>query len=229
MKKIRCEKRTNVILSVLFWIAALVLLVTFSIGLPIYVRPFYYIQIDMLDMPDDTGYTKEQIMEAYDEVLDFLVLRDREFGTGELSYSEEGKSHFEDCKVLFDLNITAFCISLFVVLLLCLLSGIGAVKLARPLGLPITFFSGLSALLLFGALGVIVALDFSHAFEVFHAIFFPGKENWQFDPFCDEIITVMPEEFFMNCAILIASSIIIISVILIIRGIRSKRKRGLLK
>ena len=49
----------------------------------------------------------------------------------------------------------------------------------------------------------LAALDFDRAFVVFHAIFFPGKDNWIFDPATDQIILVMPEVFFRNCALLI--------------------------
>ncbi len=217
-------KKTNKLLSLIFAIAALVLLITFSIGLPIYFRPFYYAHVDALDMPERTGFDRELIIEAYDEVLDFLTLPGHEFGTGELEYSEEGKGHFEDCKVLFDLNRNAFLISLAAVVLLSLLNKIKVIKLARPFGKRISFFVGLSALILFLSLAVIVARDFDSAFTVFHQIFFPGKDNWLFNPFTDEIILVMPQQFFMDCAILICSSILIISFMLIARGKRRKSK-----
>ena len=217
-------KKTNKLLSLIFAIAALVLLITFSIGLPIYFRPFYYAHVDALDMPERTGFDREVIIEAYDEVLDFLTLPGHEFGTGELEYSEEGKGHFEDCKVLFDLNRNAFLISLAVVVLLSLLNKIKVIKLARPFGKRISFFVGLSALILFLSLAVIVAQDFGSAFTVFHQIFFPGKDNWLFNPFTDQIILVMPQQFFMDCAILICSSILIISFMLIARGKRRKSK-----
>ena len=217
-------KKTNKLLSLIFAIAALVLLITFSIGLPIYFRPFYYAHVDALDMPERTGFDREVIIEAYDEVLDFLTLPGHEFGTGELEYSEEGKGHFEDCKVLFDLNRNAFLVSLAVVVLLSLLNKIKVIKLARPFGKRISFFVGLSALILFLSLAVIVAQDFGSAFTVFHQIFFPGKDNWLFNPFTDEIILVMPQQFFMDCAILICSSILIISFMLIARGKRRKSK-----
>jgi integral membrane protein (TIGR01906 family) len=71
--------------------------------------------------------------------------------------------------------------------------------------------------------GAVAAIDFEKAFEVFHKLFFPGKENWLFDPRVDEIINVMPFEFFRNCAILILSSVVIISVTFIIMGIKAKK------
>jgi len=58
------------------------LVITFSIGLPIYFRPFYYMQIEKLEIPEYTGRTVSEIKDAYNEVLDFLVLPNREFGTG---------------------------------------------------------------------------------------------------------------------------------------------------
>ena len=76
----------------------------------------------------------------------------------------------------------------------------------------------------FLTLGGLVALDFDRAFVVFHAVLFPGKDNWLFNPYEDEIIMALPEEFFMNCAILIASSVILISLFLLIRGIILARK-----
>ena len=42
-------KKDNKLISLIFGIALAVLIITFSIGLPIYVRPFYYAHIDALD------------------------------------------------------------------------------------------------------------------------------------------------------------------------------------
>ena len=217
------KKRANPLLSLIFALAALVLIITFSIALPIYVRPFYYAHVDVLDMPERLGCDREVIIEAYDEVLDFLTLPGREFGTGELKYSEEGKGHFEDCKVLFDLNRNALLISLGVVLVLSLLNKIGIIRIARPFGRKISFTVGALTILLFASLAVIVAKDFDAAFTVFHKIFFPGKDNWLFNPYTDQIILVMPQEFFMNCAILICSSILLISGVLVVRGNNGKK------
>lgn len=50
------------------------LVLSASIAVPILFRPFYYIQIDALRLPERTGWPEEVIREAYDEVLDFCVL-----------------------------------------------------------------------------------------------------------------------------------------------------------
>ena len=218
-------KIKNRLLSALFAVAAVVLIITFSIGLPIYVRGFYYAQIDSLNLPERTGHTKEEIREAYDEVLDFLTIPGREFGSGVFRWSESGKSHFEDCKVLFDLNIVALIVSLAVIVTLGVLIRRRVFELSRPFGHSILLTCGASTLGFFALLGIIVSIDFDTAFVVFHSLFFPGKDNWIFDARTDEIIRAMPQKFFMNCAILIASSIIIISVGCIVYGIVERRLR----
>ena len=212
------------LLTGLYIFLVFILLLTFSIGLPIYFRPFYYMQIEPLEIPRYTGRTVEQIKEAYDQVLDYLTIPGREFGTGVFLYSEEGASHFADCKKLFDLNAVAFLLSLFGVSLLTLLNRSSKVRLLSFRGFTPGFFAGTGALSIFAVLGILVSLDFNTAFVIFHSIFFPGKDNWLFNPRTDQIIGAMPEEFFMNCAILIASSIILISLALIIRGIAVKIK-----
>lgn len=219
------SKAINVISTVILSLFLVILVITFSIGLPIYFRPFYYMQIESLGIPEDTGLSVSEIKDAYNEVLDFLVLPNREFGTGLFKWSEEGKSHFVDCKKLFDLNLTMFIISLVVVVVAFILNKKKIIKICRPCGYNFTFLCGISTLGFFAFLGGICAIDFDKAFTVFHAIFFPGKDNWIFDSRKDQIINAMPQDFFMNCAILIASSIIIISLAFIVYGIIEKKKR----
>ena len=219
-------KAINVILSVLFVVSVVVLTITVSIGLPIYVRPFYYAHVDALDLDEKWGLEREYIIEAYDEVLDFLTLEGREFGTGRLIHSEAGKGHFEDCKILFDLNRNALIISFVALVIILVLNRLAVIKLAKPRGYGLTFYAGIGTLVLFASLAVVVAMDFSAAFTVFHKIFFPGKENWLFDPYTDPIILFMPQQFFMNCAILICASILLISATLIVIGkIRKAREK----
>lgn len=215
----------NRILTAVLGICIAVLVITVSIGLPIYIRPFYYAHIGALDMEEYTGLTREQIKDGYNEVLDFLTLPNREFGTGVFKYSEEGKSHFEDCKKLFDLNISLLIISLIGTVTLIILSKKGIFKVCQPHGFNLLFTVGAYTLGTFASIALLASISFDKAFEIFHKIFFPGKDNWLFDPHTDQIIYVMPSEFFMNCAILIVSSIILCCVGFIVFSIIWKRKR----
>ena len=70
---------------------------------------------------------------------------------------------------------------------------------------PVVILAGVLAAGLVLAVGALAALDFRRGFTVFHADYFPGKDNWLFNPATDEIILIMPERFFLNCALLIGA------------------------
>ena len=218
------NKTLNKIATAILCVAIALLIITFSIGLPIYFRPFYYMQIESLGVLDEIWFTKEEIIDSYNQLLDYLTLPGKEFSVGVFWYSEEGKSHFEDCKNLFDLNLVIFIVSLITLVTIFVLHKKKKIKICRPCGYNCTFITGVSILSFFAFLFAICSIDFDSAFTIFHRIFFPGKDNFYFDPYTDGIILALPLDFFMNCAILIASSIIIISLSFIIYGIIEKKK-----
>ncbi len=213
------------ILTIVACIAAILLTITVSIGMPIYFRPFYYLQIDNLRLVEETGYTKEELCHAYDQVMDYLTLPGQEFGTGVFPHSAAGIAHFEDCKILFDLNSAVLLLSALTVVVLYLMRRRGIFLPCRPFRKHYTFLCGIGTLVLFGLAGGLAATDFSRAFVIFHRLFFPGKENWLFRVSEDPIILALPEAFFLRCGILIISSILVLSLAMILNATISSKKR----
>ena len=218
------KKILNLILSIVMILSLTLFTITFSIGLPIYVREFYYMQIESLELEEATGHTYDEIKDGYDEVLDFLTRPGGKFGAGVFKFSEEGASHFEDCKVLFTLNGTVLAISSAIIALMLVLRLLKVYRPKTVLKRAPRFYSGIVTLLAFGIIGALAATDFDRAFRIFHQIFFPGKDNWMFNPYTDEIIRAMPQEFFMNCAILIVVSIFVVSILFILTSRKKKVK-----
>ena len=106
----------------MFCICLVLFMLTFAIGLPIYCRFLYYIQIKTLKLEEATGWSYDVIKQAYDEVLNFCTLPwVKNFSSGELKFSESGASHFADCKVLFNLNFGVLVSSGGVLLILIFL------------------------------------------------------------------------------------------------------------
>jgi len=203
------KKVFRILASLLLAIAAFFFIITFSIGLPIYLRPFYYAHINAMDLPSISGHSYGEIKEAYDEVLDYLTLPNKEFSAGIMRYSEEGAAHFADCKVLFDLNASVLFASATVIALLLIVGR--RLKITYRLGKRSSaFWAAVSAIVFPIIIGTLAATNFDRAFVIFHSIFFPGKENWIFDPKTDEIITVLPQDFFMDCAILIGVGVVVL-------------------
>ena len=218
------QMKENKLLTAILSVFVVLLVITFSIGLPIYFRPFYYMQIDSLEVTEYTWHSKEEIIYSYNHLLDYLTLPNKEFSAGVFQWSEEGKSHFEDCKNLFSLNLAVFIISLAAIITAYILHKKQKIKFCRPCGYNLLFICGITIIGVFILLVGLCSIDFEFAFTLFHKIFFPGKDNFYFDPYTDGIILILPLEFFQNCAILIASSIILISLAFIIYGIIEKRK-----
>lgn len=219
------NEKLNNALTKIFVVALVILILTFSIGLPIYFRPFYYLHIDALSIPERTGLPKAEIKEAYNELLNYLTLPGVEFGVGVFHYSEEGKSHFEDCKALFTLNLVLGLISLATVISLWILDKKGKIKLSRPENHHISYTVCKRMLTTVIILAVLASINFTWTFELFHKTIFMGKTNWGFAETLDPIILALPESFFRNCAILIVSSIIVICVSFIIYNKMKENRR----
>ena len=141
---------------------------TGAIALPLLVRPFYWAQIQALDIPARSGLTVEQLRDAFGDVMDYCLGLRPDFAAGVLPFSQEG--------------------GLFVIV------------------------------------GGLAALDFDRAFAVFHTIFFPGKDNWLFDPMTDPVILILPEEYFRSCALLILAGLLLACGGLIAADLRRRRR-----
>ena len=191
----------------LFYISCInwmILVLALSIAVPLLIRPFYYAHIKPYHLEEESGYTEAQIKEAYDDMMDYCVYGIGEFKTGVMPFSEEGKAHFEDCAVLFRID---FVLALISVITAVILTVYQRKKGMIPLryGHTPQYFAGYFLGGGFLLIGILCALDFDKAFVVFHTIFFPGKTNWIFDWNDDQIIRIMPEEFFRNAGILIVA------------------------
>ncbi len=193
-----------------------------SIAVPVLCRPFYYLHIEPLKLQSAANLTTDQIKTAYNEMMDFCVGLTDEFSTGELSWSEEGRAHFADVRKLFLLDLWALVVSAVLLVAVIILRRKERTRLA---GQTPGFWAAMGLGVCFVTVGGLAALDFDKAFVVFHKIFFPGKDNWLFNPTKDQIIRVLPAEFFRNCAILILGLILVSCGVLVIHSILSNKKK----
>ena len=183
-------------------------LLTGAVAAPILCRPFYYAHIGPMELEARTGLTREEIKTAFDEMLDYC-LGGEEFSTGAMRWSESGKNHFTDVRRLFLLDLRAFAAALAALACLGLLARRGGMGPAPLLGRGPGFWAGAGLGGVFLLVGALAALDFDRAFVVFHALFFPGKDNWLFDPAADQIINILPQAYFRNCALLIFALLVL--------------------
>ncbi len=215
--------RMNKLLSVVMSLAVALALLTGSIAAPILIRPFYYAQIEPLGLENASGLSREEIIRAYDEVLDYCIGISDEFSAGVLPFSASGSAHFADCRALFIIDLWLLAGSVIVIALLKLYDKRNSLPRLGGHGAPFWGAAGMAAAL--ALVGIAAATDFDRAFTVFHSLFFPGKYNWVFNAATDPVILIMPEAFFRSCAILILAVLLILSAVIII----SDKRKGYAK
>ena len=212
------------LLSLFLSVALAFLMLSSSIAVPLLCRPFYYAHIGPMDLTRH-GLTREEIVTAYGEMMDYCLGLTEEFSAGALAFSESGASHFADVRALFLLDLrvlAAAAVLLAAAFLLCRAKGIRPYRFGGR-GCGFWAACGLGAGFL--AVGGLAALDFDRAFTVFHALFFPGKTNWIFSAKDDPIILYLPQEFFRNCALLILGVLLLWCAALIIADLRGRKSR----
>lgn len=57
-------------------------------------------------------------------------------------------------------------------------------------------------------LGIFIAANWDKAFVTFHHIFF-NNDYWIFDPVKDPVITILPDTFFLHCAVMILGGVVL--------------------
>ena len=208
------------LLTMIFSALTALFILTAAIALPILVRPFYALHIKPLGLEEYTGLSRAEILTAYDEMMDYCTGRSADFSAGVLPFSPSGADHFRDVRTLFLLDLWAAGITGLLLILWAVLGRRCPLQPARLLGRGFPFWGSVGLGGIFALIGGLAALDFDRAFVIFHALFFPGKDNWLFDWRTDPIILLLPQEFFLNCAVVILAVILTVCAACILCDLR---------
>lgn len=188
-----------------------------AVVVTLHFRPLYYLDIDLLNIQALSGLPKDEIIENYNALIDYNTLfgpKTLEFPT--LAMSETGRIHFEEVKVVF---------LFFEILALVtgVLSAVGIVYRHFHKNPGYLLLTGIMTVALPAVLGLLIALNWQTVFVLFHKIVF--KNNyWIFDPATDPVITILPDAFFMHCAILILALVVLGSIVCLLLYRRLRKK-----
>ncbi len=181
-------------------------------------RPLYYHDISSLNIEETSGYSENVIRENYDPLIDYNSVFHRGSLDLSLPMSREGRIHFQDVKRIFD-----------VLQILCVLSLIGSLILgirAWKQGYR-GFLKSAAVLSVFLPViaGILIAFNWDNAFILFHELMF-SNDYWLFDERTDPVINILPDEFFLHCALLIILLILAASLIMGLIYLRQKKRRS---
>lgn len=176
------------------------------------VRGFYTVQIGPLGICEASGLTGQQAAEAYGDVMDYCMGRRPDFAA--------------DVRGLFLLAVWVFVAAAGLLLTGAVVCRLRRQRLPRLGGRTPGFWAACGLGGLFLLIALLAALNFDGAFTVFHSIFFPGKDNWLFDPVTDPVILILPEAFFRNCAIAIVTVLLTVCIMLVVTGRKRPSRRS---
>lgn len=205
------------------WMQALIIclfIISLAITFTVFFKPLYYFDIDYLNIDTYVNMSKDVIKHNYDILIDYQSL----FNTKDLILpdfimSETGRIHFIEVKQIF-----------VFIQLLCIITGILSLYIIISNYKKKNYiYLKASSLLTIGipsVIGLLASIDFDKAFVIFHKIFF-RNDYWIFDYRTDPVITILPQDFFMHCFIMIVSIVIIISLAMYL--IYLKKEKEILK
>ncbi|MDY3747463.1 MAG: TIGR01906 family membrane protein [Lachnospiraceae bacterium] len=188
-------------------VTLMLFIISFSVTFTLNFRPLYYFDIGYLNIEGLSGLDADEIRENYDALIDYNAITGPDTLTfPTLDMSESGRIHFEEVKRIF---ITLEYMMLITALMSVILIIISIKKYKD------CFFLKLTAILTIVIpviLGLLISLNWSKAFVVFHHIFF-NNDYWIFSPETDPVINILPDTFFLHCAAMILILVIIGSMI----------------
>ena len=204
---------------IFFIFIALLLMLTsiaFSATAVLYFRPLYYGMINKF--VGKNGLSFIQIKENYDALINYNSF----WGPEKLNFpylhsSENALTHFEEVKAIFlEFQIVLITGLIVLTILIFLYKKIYATCEYLLLGGLITMIIPLT-------LAVFIYANFNKVFVAFHKLAF-NNDYWIFNYKTDPIITFLPENFFMLCAIAIVGLVFLLGIIMLFMFYKKSKK-----
>jgi len=166
---------------------------------------FYEKEYEKYEVLDDLSMDMDETMRVTRHMMDNLRGREESLQISAVVdgkecdfFNEQDLFHMAEVRTLFlgMYRLRAAAVVILAVSLGVLLAARTSVRsMIRCFQAALAVFLGLTALL-----GVIVAVNFSQAFVVFHHIFF-DNDQWLFDPATDRMINMLPEGLFLDATV----------------------------
>lgn len=210
-KKVRPIRAT---VSGLIWFLCLV---SVSVVLTLNFRPLYYAEMKLLDISTKSGYSDEIIKENYDVLIDYNnIWYDGNLEFPDFPMSEEARIHFEEVKNVFAI----FEYGAVVLLPLSLIIFVFSKRRQKCIAAASAAAYSIGTLL---AAAILIIQNWELVFVTFHKLVFKN-DYWIFDPVTDPVILILPDAFFMHCAVLIIFFILLGSAVFVVTWRKLKRR-----
>jgi integral membrane protein (TIGR01906 family) len=182
-------------------------LISLSVKVTLAFRQLYYYDIDNLKISESYGMPKETIIKNYNILIDYTENKNiSKLDMPDFPTSKQGEIHFIEVKNIFMKFNNLLYIS-------GIISIVGIALAIKKQKFSFLKYSSIGLIAIPVILSIPFAINFDKSFTAFHKILF-NNDYWEFDPIKDPIINVLPQEFFMHCAIMILLILVVSSIIL---------------
>ncbi|MFA9465252.1 MAG: TIGR01906 family membrane protein [Velocimicrobium sp.] len=189
--------------SILFTI----LFISAGLCVVLFFRPLYYIEMVRLNIEETSGYSSDEIKENYNALIDYCSpFYGKELNFPSFPSSKEGILHFKEVKQIFYVILIGGFFSLL--LLIPIL-----IEKKRAEEFHYLHSSALATAVLPLFILLVCSFDFEKTFTLFHSIAF-RNDYWIFSEKTDPIIKILPQQFFLDCAIFLVCFVLLGSIAL---------------
>jgi len=189
-------------------IGFVLILLSVSVFTPAFNLGYYSREYDLYQIPESIGVSKSELMDVTENLLNYMRGKDESLNAVAVVRGEEREFfnqkealHMADVRELITggFFLRNLCIAFFIAA--CIYTG---VKKDYAQALHLSFLYLTSVLTAAALLIIVISLDFDRSFTVFHKIFF-NNDLWILDPATDLLINIVPFNFFVDLAKLIAA------------------------
>ena len=182
----------HIILSLFLTLA----IIAGSISVTLAFKEMYYMDMESMNLAEETGYSEEEIKQNYDALVKYNQdVRQAELELT-LPMSEEGRIHFADVKYLFvAVQYVALPIGFLGAFFM-----IRAMKKKEEKSLEYLKWTSIFTVALPAVMIGFVFAGWELVFDLFHTIFFG---DFVLNPVTDPIASLLPSAFFLHCAVVI--------------------------
>lgn len=212
-------------------VALLLILLYCAIMVPTFQMGFYQRQFERNRVEQVIGIERDELIRVTTHLMAYMRGREDDLqitavvqGTERPFFSQREIDHMVDVRDLFAGGALIFqgAVIVFVVTgaFFMLIAKSSLTTLAR-----IHRNTNIAVLTFLALLTVVIALDFTRAFDIFHEIFF-NNDYWILNPQVDLLINMVPEPFFVNIGIYVAVLFVVLSVaVIVLAGLYLRRAR----
>ncbi len=198
MSALKHKKKPYVVLNVALTIVFLVFLVTASTFFVLAMKPIYTVLVDLLKIPETSGYSREVCLRNYSVLIDYnMFWGPKVLDFPDLVMSMRGAIHFKEVKEIFVVMQYAAMGSLVLLVPGILLANKKKTYWWRKAAI-------IAALVIIAVVGAGLVFNWEGTFTLMHKLLF-NNDYWIFSPAEDPVINILPDEVFLTDAALILS------------------------